>query len=168
MSRLATLACRYGGVGKKNTSNFFSVLYYNLEIWQLNSLKSTLKQKLLSASAKALKSCMKLADNGTSFASIHSACKRACPNEIMKYKLALALYKLYNKDFNVIEFVHLNFNQIFTSRQTHFKILKLHNTKVGLNTLCNRLHLINDKMDLKWLNLSFDSYKVRCKRIFLV
>ena len=83
-------------------------------------------------------------------------------------KLALALYKLYNKDFNVIEFVHLNFNQIFTSRQTHFKILKLHNTKVGLNTLCNRLHLINDKIDLKWLNLSFDSYKVRCKRIFLV
>ena len=28
--------------------------------------------------------------------------------------------------------------------------------------------LINDKIDLKWLNLSFDSYKVRCKRIFLV
>ena len=47
------------------TSNFYSIL--NSEIWQLPSLKVTLKQKLLSASAKALKVCARLANNDTSF-----------------------------------------------------------------------------------------------------
>ena len=37
------------------TSNFFSILYYNSEIWQLPTLKTILKQSLLSASAKALR-----------------------------------------------------------------------------------------------------------------
>ena len=34
----------------------------------------------------------------------------------LKYKMALCLYKLYNQDFNPIEFSHLNFNQILTGR----------------------------------------------------
>ena len=34
------------------TSNFYSILYYNSEIWQIPTLKTTLKQSLLSTSAK--------------------------------------------------------------------------------------------------------------------
>ena len=41
------------------TSNFFSILYYNSEIWHLQSLKVNLKQKLLSSSARAIKTCVK-------------------------------------------------------------------------------------------------------------
>ena len=36
------------------TSNFYSIMYYNAEIWHLPSLKTSIKQKLLSASAQAL------------------------------------------------------------------------------------------------------------------
>ena len=39
------------------TSTFYSILYYNSEIWNIPSLKAQLKQKLLSASASALKLC---------------------------------------------------------------------------------------------------------------
>ena len=39
---------------RSGSFKFLSVLYYNLEIWQLLTLKSTFKQKLLGASAKAL------------------------------------------------------------------------------------------------------------------
>ena len=39
------------------TSNFFSVLYYNSEIWHLPKLAPYLKNLLLSISAKALKLC---------------------------------------------------------------------------------------------------------------
>ena len=74
------------------------------------SLKYSLKQKLLSASAKALKVCVRSADNGTSFLNLHKMCNRATPNEMMTYKIALTLFKLYNKDFNCIEFVHSNLN----------------------------------------------------------
>ena len=70
------------------TSNFYSILFYNSEIWHLPSVKPTLKQKLLSASAKALETCIKHVDPMTSFDNIHTMCNRATPNQIMKYKLA--------------------------------------------------------------------------------
>ena len=41
------------------TSNFYSVLYYNSEIWHLHSLKRNLKIKLLSSSAKAISVLMR-------------------------------------------------------------------------------------------------------------
>ena len=37
------------------TANFFSILYYNSDIWHLPSLSPQLKQSLLSASANTLK-----------------------------------------------------------------------------------------------------------------
>ena len=37
------------------TLNYFSVLYYNSEIWHLPTLSTQLKQKLLSASANEIK-----------------------------------------------------------------------------------------------------------------
>ena len=40
------------------TSNYYSILYYNSEIWHLQSLKANLKQKLLSSSARGVKSCV--------------------------------------------------------------------------------------------------------------
>ena len=40
------------------TSNYYSSLYYNSEIWLSNSLKQELKQSLLSASANAIRSCI--------------------------------------------------------------------------------------------------------------
>ena len=40
------------------TSNYFSILLYNSEIWHSSNLKIILQQKLLSASANALKMCL--------------------------------------------------------------------------------------------------------------
>ena len=149
------------------TSNFYSILNYNSEIWQLPSLKVTLKQKLLSASAKALKVCARLANNDTSFIDLHAMCKRATPIQMMRYKLALCLFKLYNSEYNSIEFSNLNFSQVLTGRQTKFKCIKDNKTKVGLNTLSNRFHTLNDLIPLNWLNMSKDTYKVHCKELFL-
>ena len=72
-----------------------------------------------------------------------------------------------NKDFNSIEFVNLRCNQVITSRKSNFKTLKTHNTRVGLNSLANIFYLMNDLIPLKWLNVSNDSYKVQCKKVFL-
>ena len=106
-----------------------------MENWHLPTLKPTRKQKLLSASAKALKICNKHLDpTTTSFDNIHILCNRATPNKMMNYKLALSLFKLYNYNFISIEFVELNFNQVFTSKQTTFKILKSNRTRIGLNS----------------------------------
>ena len=149
------------------TSNFFSVLYYNSEIWHLPSLKSNLKSKLLSSSAKALKTCIKYSTRDMSFVRIHEMCDRATPDQFLLYKHANLLYSLYNSENYTLEWVNLNFNQILTSRQTKFIALCNNKRKVGLNALANRLFIINNRIPIKWLNLSFGTFKVHCKKEFL-
>ena len=83
------------------TSNVYSILYYNSEIWHLPSLKTTLKQSLLSASAKALRVCNRTNDYYVSFNNLHATCDRATPEMICLYKTALSLFKLYNNDYNL-------------------------------------------------------------------
>ena len=93
--------------------------------------------------------------------------QKSHPENVLKYKLALCLFKLYNENFNSIEFAQLNFNQVLTGRQTHFKTLKNNAYKVGLNSLTNWLYFIHDKISLEWLNLTFGTYKMKCKKAFL-
>ena len=79
--------------------------------------------------------------------------------------LSKPLTKLF--EYNVVEFCMLNFNQVITSRQTNFITLKNNRTKVGINSLSNRLHVINNLIPLEWLNLSIGSFKVNCKKLLL-
>ena len=138
-----------------------------LNFWHLPSLKITLKQKLLSASAKALKVCWKSPSYYISFDSLHKISKRATPEQLMKYKLALCLHKLYNTTLFSREFCLLNENQILTSRQTHFLCRKSNNLKVGINCLTNRLYVLNKAIPLDWLNDALTTFKVKCKKLLL-
>ena len=70
------------------TSNFYSILFYNSEIWHLPTLKHNLKQKLLSSSAKAIKVCVKYCTNEVSFDNLHAMYHRATPEKVLLYKLA--------------------------------------------------------------------------------
>ena len=103
------------------TSNFYSVLYYNSEVWHLNSLKQTMKNQLLSISAKAIKMCTKTLDTRMlSYNNLHEMAGRATPNELMNYKLALQHYRVVNNQVPVPAWVHLNLYNIQTRRQTTF------------------------------------------------
>ena len=92
---------------------------------------------------------------------------RATPEAILYYKLAIQLYKLYNSNVHTYDWVLLNTNQIFTSRQTTFMAFKSNTSKVGLNLLVNRLSILNGKIPLIWLNETMTSFKLKCKRSFL-
>ena len=81
------------------TSNFYSILYYNSEIWHIPSLAPELKQILLSASAIALKLSQPITNRMQSFINVHIECKRAQPEQIMLYKHAILIHKLYNEKF---------------------------------------------------------------------
>ena len=75
--------------------------------------------------------CTGYIDYGLSFVNLHKMCSRATPEQMMTYKMALCLFKLYNSKFNSIELTILNFNQLLNSRQTHFKFLRTLNTKLA-------------------------------------
>ena len=61
---------------------------------------------------------------------------------------------------------NINFNQILTSRQSKFITLKSNRTKIGLNSLANRLYILNGNIPLDWLNLAIGTFEVKCKELF--
>ena len=149
------------------TSNFYSILYYNSDVWHLPTLKPELKQLLLSASANALKISQRLPDRYELFVNIHTSCKRALPNQLITYKHAILLHKIFNTQSPEIDWIDLNFNQTFNSRQSHFNTIKTKNFIVGNNILNTRLTVLNTKIPLYDLNMSLESFKVKYKSIML-
>ena len=141
-------------------SYFYSVLYYNANIWLTPSLTTALKQNLLSISANALRICMHNSME-LSFERIHVVNKKCTPNQIILYQLAISLYKT----FNVPE-IGLNFEMItmidqliLTSRQINFQIMRNNRRKIGLNTTANKFYPLNNLISLDRLNLNFVHYK---------
>ena len=83
------------------------------------------------------------------------------------HKHALALFRLYNNTKPSLEFCALHFNQILTSRHTHFKCVKSNRLKVGLNALANRLFILNGQVPLNWIGGGFETFKLKCKKLFI-
>ena len=149
------------------TSNYYSVLYYNSEIWHLPTLSPPLKQKLLSASANALKLCLTSLPPNTSFDAIHNLTKRSTPTQMSSYKHALQLYKLYNSENMTDDWISLNIQQNFNGRNDKIQVFKQLNYKVGNNLMVNRLINLNNKIPYSWLNESLNTFKVKCKQLLL-
>ena len=103
------------------TSNYYSILYYNSEIWHIPTLNANTKQSLLSASSAALKICIREYDSTMSFAKLHLLAKRATPPQVMKYKHAIQLHKVYNNSNPSFDWLSLFFNQNFNNRATTVK-----------------------------------------------
>jgi site-specific recombinase XerD len=74
---------------------------------------------------------------------------------------------IYNTDIQSTEWIMLNLNQVKTSRQKCFRINKQNKLNVGMNAVSNRLHYLNDKIPLEWLNKPYSSFKIECKRLLL-
>ena len=149
------------------TSNFFSILYFNAEIWHIPTLNQNSKQLMLSASAKALKLCKKDYSYDHSYISLHKINKRATPNQMLICKHALLLFKLNNCIDTTADWIQMNFQQILTSRQMNFIISRDNNCMIGGNLICNRLTILNTFIPLEWLALTYGSFKLKCKDKFL-
>ena len=149
------------------TSNYYSILYYNAEVWLLPTLNPQLKQKLLSASSSPLRLTTNNYNYLISFDTLHYVNKRATPDMIKVYKHALLLHKVYNNENNNINWIDLFFTQNFNNRDRYIKFFNSSSYKVGNNLLTNRFTVLNGKIELDWLNDSFESFKIKCKKLFL-
>ena len=79
------------------------------------------------------------------------------------YKHAILLNKLYNIQLPETEWIALNFQQILTTRQTKFLVIKTNNKRIGNNILANRLYVLNNKINLSDLNESLSLFKDKHK-----
>ena len=149
------------------TSNYYSVLYYNSEIWHLPTLGPQHKQKLMSASANALKLCLSQLPLNTSHESIHRLAKRGTTTQMSLYKHPLQLYKLHKSTSMTVDRIDLIIQQNINSRNDHIQIYNKSNYKVRRNLLVNRFKNLSNKISYSWLNESFDSFKVKYKKLLL-
>ena len=149
------------------TANYYSILYYNSEIWHLPSNTHNSKKQMLSASAMPLKLCVPNYNRNTLYLTLHRQTKRATPTQLMSFKLALLLHKAYNKETVSPELIDLFFNQTFNSRETKANFIDLSKYKIGTNVLSNRYKILNGKISFDMLNKSYESYKIECKTIFV-
>ena len=77
-----------------------------------------IKQKLLSISAHALRTCLKHEGFDISFEQLHKTHSKCTPNQIMLYQMSLNLHKLVNEHNNDLSFEHVTFmEQIICSRR---------------------------------------------------
>ena len=143
------------------TSNYYSILYYNSEIWLHQGLKARLKNQILSASSCAIKLLNSSRDIRISFNQLHTFEKRALPMDFIKYRLSIQLHKIYNGTSMNEDWIDMNYQQNFNTRNEKFHIIN------NRYIMSNRLKVLNDKIDLDWLNLSLNSYKLKMKEIFL-
>ena len=123
---------------------------------------------LLSASANALKLCNVLYDPSISYVDLHKLHNRALPNQFCIYRHCLLLHKVFNNSIPKRDWLDLNFQMINTSRQIYFEIQNHSGYKIGNNILPNRFSCLNKKITLDMLNLPVETYKIKCKRMFLM
>ena len=150
-------------------SNFYSILYYNSNIWLTSSLSPEFKQKILSISANALRTCLKGVSFGISFIDIHRVSKKSTPEQILMYNHAIQLHKTINHEDFPSTFEHFTLiNQtICTGRQLRFRTYRNNKSKIGMNTTANKFHCLTDLIGFDTLNLSFLKFKKLAKIQFL-
>ena len=73
-------------------ANYYSILFYNADIWLIPSLTHQTKTMLMSASANPLKVCYRMYDRTISFERLHKLMKRPTPKVLMEQKHALILH----------------------------------------------------------------------------
>jgi hypothetical protein len=124
-------------------------------------------KKLKRTSANALKICIPNVTPFTTHTEIHTLAKRCPPQNYCQYKHAILLYKLFNDCIPSLEHLHLNFQLVDNERSEYLAFTKNEKFRVGSNILINRLAVLNGQIRKDWLNLSMDSFKVKCKELYL-
>ena len=79
---------------------------------------------------------------------LHKMYKKSTPNQIMMYQISLLLFKTVNETCHVPSgsFTKLMDQIVCTGRQIMFETHRSNKSKIGMNSLSNRLYLLNNKM----------------------
>ena len=137
-------------------------LYYASNVWLTPVLTANLKSKLFSASGKIL-SIIKI----DSFKNLHKQFTRVTPEMWQSYELAISLYDLNATRLPFSDWLTLQNNTLHNRRSTKLQFTSSNKLRCGLNVLPNRFKTITNRIDISWLTLTKETYKMRCKKEFI-
>ena len=66
------------------------------------------------------------------------------------------------------DWIDMNLQQNFNARNKMFQINDNSRIKIGKNLICNRLNVLNNLVELDWLNMSLISFKLKLKSLLLM
>ena len=92
---------------------------------------------------------------------------RAKPSNFLLYRQLLLLFSMFNEKGPVAEWIGLNEQQLFSQRDQYFRIARTNLLKIGNNIPANRFSILNGLIQLNWLNLSKEAFKLKIKSVFL-
>ena len=162
--RTSDVECCLADLNNKKTlltSLFYSKLYYGSEVWHIPGRSMAQNKKLKLASANAIRSCDKSLTIFHTDTQIHSTANRALPDQMLNYKHAISMYKLFNHCQPETEFVQINFQFNQNQKINHANFFSRQCYDTEKNILLNRLSHLNDKIEKSWLEQSIDTYKVK-------
>ena len=87
------------------------------EIWHLPERTTAQNKMIKNASANALRIITNEINIYHTHTEIHQMTKRALPDQLIKYKHALMMHKLFRQCMPDIEFMHLNFTKVHSRKQ---------------------------------------------------
>ena len=150
-------------------SYFYSILYYNAQIWLTPEISVNCKHDLLTVSSLALRTCINFPSRDVSFINLHKQCQKSTPEQFMMYQLSINAYKSINENVEVptLELVRLLDQIIFPRRQTLLDTLRNNRFKIGMNTNANKVYHIRKQIVLEKLSWSFPRFKKHMKLQFL-
>ena len=150
------------------TAIFFSKLYFGAEVWHFQGLTRVLHKKLKYASANALKLCTPGVTAHSTHIEIRRMSERALLEKMCLYRHAIMMFKLFNNIICENEFEQMNFQLYDNDRFPKITFIKNQRFDVGKNLLLNQFCYLNNRIDKRWLDMSLETYKVKCKAMFLV
>ena len=92
---------------------------------------------------------------------------RALPDKMCQYRHAIFMFKLFRNMICENEFVQMNFQLYENERSSKLRFIRNQNYDVRKNILLNRFCDLNDLIDKKWIELSMETFKIKCKALFL-
>ena len=98
---------------------------------------------------------------------MHKSADRVMPDQMLNYKHAILMHKLFNTCQPDLEFMHLNFQMNQNQQLQKANFINRQNYEAGSNILLHRLSHRNNKIEKAWLELSLNAFKIKCKSLFL-
>ena len=117
--------------------------------------------------ANALKICTPWITALSTHTLIHRMADRALPEKMCLLRHAVTMFKQFNNLICENEFIEMNFQLYDNERCRKISFTKNQRYDVGKSILLNRFCDLNNKIDKDWLNLSLNTYKIKCKAMFL-
>jgi hypothetical protein len=135
------------------TTHYYSRLYYGSEVW-FQPLKKVLKDSISPVHYFPLRLALNDFNRLTSRKSINLKVNRAPPNELNEYKLARILISISNNQDPFVLFYELLSHSVVETRKPHNpKFLDMSRTRLGRQSLANRVNVVAMKLKFEWLHV---------------